>query len=116
LVTPAFGGKGKAVRLCQEGLFSPNLPKHFLTSTPAASAAGRNQRSWKRRHPPSTTARDSAVPNTRPIYPAVGRPCGKEPSFAPCVRRSTERRIATATPLNRLTALRLPLNPSTRRC
>ena len=69
--------RGKAVRLRQEGLLPPNLPKHFDVNPPKRPRPGPKPRSWQRRHhhPSTTASRFSRAQSSRPINPAVtGRP------------------------------------------
>jgi hypothetical protein len=83
--------RGKAVRLRQEGLLPPNLPKHFDVNPPKRPRPGPK--------PPPPSVDDSRAQSSRPINPAVtGRPPGKVNEAVPVISAiTTERRIATAT-------------------
>ena len=63
--------RGKAVRLRQEGLLPPNLPKHFDVNPPKRPRPGPKRATTIRRRQP----RDPAVRNPRdrliPLSPAV---------------------------------------------
>jgi hypothetical protein len=64
--------RGKAVRLRQEGLLPPNLPKHFDVNPPKRPRPIPKPRIMAEAHHPSTTAsRSSRAQSSRPIKPAV---------------------------------------------